>query len=138
MDTLSREERSKRMSRIKGKDTKPEMRVRRMVHALGYRYRLHRRDLPGCPDLVFPGRGKVIFVSGCFWHRHEGCHLARLPKSREEFWKTKLEKNRERDLRNQEALERDGWGVLVIWECETKQDASLSRRIIAFLDGEDS
>ena len=102
MDTLSKAQRSERMSRVRGKDTKPELLVRRLVHGMGYRYRLHRRDLPGTPDLVFPGRRKVIFVHGCFWHRHPdpACKLARLPKSRTDFWLPKLEGNRARDIEN--------------------------------------
>lgn len=103
MDTLTREERSERMSRVRSKNTVPELAVRRLVHALGYRFRLHRRDLPGTPDLAFPGHHKAIFVHGCFWHRHPDpdCKLARMPKSRQEFWKLKLEGNRARDLRNE-------------------------------------
>lgn len=137
-DTLSKAERSERMSRIGGKDTKPEMVVRRLVHALGHRYRLHRADLPGRPDLVFPGRRKVIFVHGCFWHRHpdSSCKLARLPKSRHEFWIPKLEANAARDIRNEKALQELGWDCLVIWECETKDRALLERKIEAFLHDE--
>lgn len=126
------------MSLIRAKDTKPEMAVRRLVHSLGYRYRLHRRDLPGCPDLVFSIRCKVIFVHGCFWHRHPDstCKLARLPKSREEFWVPKLESNASRDRRNEMALKAKGWDVLVIWECETKDQALLERKIQAFFHDE--
>ena len=97
MDSLTTDERSERMGRIKGKDTKPEMLVRRMTHGMGYRYRLHDKRLPGHPDLVFPSRRKVIFVHGCFWHRHENCHLARLPKTRVDFWALKLQGNKIRD-----------------------------------------
>ena len=126
------------MSLIRGKDTKPEMAVRRLVHSMGYRYRLHRRDLPGSPDLVFSVRRKVIFVHGCFWHRHPDstCKLARLPKSRKEFWIPKLESNASRDRRNEQALEADGWGVLVVWECETKDQALLESKIQAFFNDE--
>lgn len=126
------------MSLIRGKDTKPEMVVRRLVHSLGYRYRLHRRDLPGCPDLVFSARRKVIFVHGCFWHRHPDstCKLARLPKSREEFWVPKLESNASRDRRNEQALKDQGWNVLVIWECETNDQGMLKRKIQAFFHDE--
>ena len=111
LDTLSPAERSERMSRIGGKDTKPEMRVRRLVHGLGYRYRLHAPELPGKPDLVFRPRKKVIFVHGCFWHRHPGCSRARLPKSPEsaERWREKLEGNVNRDRCNQQALSDRGW-----------------------------
>lgn len=136
-DSLSPEQRSERMSRVRSKDTGPEFRVRRVAHALGYRYRLHRRDLPGKPDLVFPGRRKVIFVHGCFWHRHTdpACKLARLPKSRLDFWLPKLQGNRERDLRNQQALRAMGWEVLVVWECELGERAALEYKLRRFLDG---
>ena len=119
-DTLTPAERSERMSRVKGRDTGPEWAVRRLVHGLGYRYRLHRKDLPGCPDLVFPSRRKVIFVHGCFWHRHPdpACKFARLPKSRLEFWVPKLERNRARDLHSQALLIDMGWRIMIVWECE--------------------
>jgi len=124
------------MSRIRGKDTAPEMIVRRLVHRMGYRYRLHRNDLPGRPDLVFPARRKVIFVHGCFWHRHpdSACKLARLPKSRLDFWLPKLESNRRRDLAKQEELRAKGWDFLVIWECQLNNMASMTKNIKAFLD----
>jgi len=134
MDTLSPKERSERMSRVKGTDTKPEMIVRRLVHRLGFRYRLHVRTLPGKPDLVFSGRRRVIFVSGCFWHRHRGCSMCRLPKSRLKFWKPKLEENRKRDLRNQRKLKKDGWTLLVIWECQLSDVKRLEQRISRFFD----
>ncbi len=134
MDTLTPRERSARMALVRGKDTKPEMLVRRLVHGMGYRYRLHRRDLPGTPDLVFPARGKVIFIHDCFWHRHAGCALARLPKSRADFWLPKLTANAERDARNVRALRRLGWGVLTIWECQLRDAAALTKRIRRFLD----
>lgn len=136
-DTLSPAARSERMSRVRAKNTKPEMIVRRIVHGMGYRYRLHDRRLPGTPDLVFHGRGKVIFVHGCFWHRHPDptCKLARMPKSRQEFWGPKLEGNRERDARTQEALEREGWRSMVVWECECGQE-QLGNGLRAFLEGE--
>mgnify|MGYP006429290689 CR=1 FL=1 len=124
------------MSRVRGKNTKPEMFVRRLTHGMGYRYRLHRGDLPGKPDLVFPSRKKVIFVHGCFWHRHPGCPLARLPKSKQAFWQTKLEGNRQRDLRDQALLRELGWGVLVVWECMLKDVEALKDRIRSFLDEE--
>jgi DNA mismatch endonuclease (patch repair protein) len=137
-DTLTPAERSERMGRVRGKDTKPEMVVRRLVHGMGYRYRLHRRDLPGRPDLVFPRFRKVIFVHGCFWHRHPDpeCKLARLPKSRLDFWLPKLEGNRRRDEANQAALLALGWHFLVIWECEIKDAQHLVVKIKNFL-GED-
>ena len=137
-DTLTPRQRSERMSRVRGKDTKPEMKVRRLVHAMGYRYRLHRRDLPGTPDLVFPARKKVLYVHGCYWHRHPdpACKLARLPKSRLEFWLPKLDANAERDRRNQEKINDIGWRCLVVWECELKDEAFLQKKIQAFLDDE--
>lgn len=123
------------MSRVRGRDTKPEMLVRRLTHGMGYRYRLHGRGLPGSPDLVFPSRMKVIFVHGCFWHQHldPGCKLARLPKSKLDFWGPKLETNRERDERNLVLLAELGWDVLVIWECQTKNREELQARIGGFL-----
>lgn len=122
------------MSRVRSKDTKPEMRVRRLVHSMGYRYRLHYGKLPGKPDMVFPERKKVIFVHGCFWHRHEGCPRCRMPKSRRDFWAPKLEKNKLRDIQNQARLREMGWDVLVIWECETEEAAGLPGRIMYFLE----
>ena len=123
------------MSLVRGRDTKPEMRVRRLIHSLGYRYRLHRRDLPGKPDLVFGPRRKAIFVHGCFWHRHPdpACKLARLPKSRRDFWLPKLEGNRARDERNNAALTEMGWDVLEVWECETSDEELLAKKIREFL-----
>jgi DNA mismatch endonuclease (patch repair protein) len=123
------------MSRVRGRDTKPEMLVRRLTHGMGYRYRLHRRGLPGSPDLVFPSRMKVIFVHGCFWHQHldPDCKLARLPKSKLDFWGPKLETNRERDERNIVSLGELGWDVLIIWECQTKNREKLQARIGEFL-----
>lgn len=123
------------MRQVRGKNTKPEMVVRRMVHGMGFRYRLHRRDLPGIPDLVFPSRKKVIFIHGCFWHRHPdpACKLARLPKSRLDFWLPKLEGNKKRDGRNQRALLDRGWQILVVWECEIGDKEQLANTISAFL-----
>lgn len=138
MDTLSPAERSARMARVRGRETGPEMLVRRLVHAMGFRYRLHDRRLPGSPDLVFPGRRKVIFVHGCFWHRHPDpdCKLARMPKSRLDFWKPKLQGNRERDLRHQAELETLGWRYLVVWECQLRHREQLENDIRMFLTGE--
>nr|WP_295226087.1 DNA mismatch endonuclease Vsr [uncultured Brevundimonas sp.] len=135
MDTLSQAERSKRMSRVRSRDTKPELRVRRLVHGLGYRYRLHRKDLPGKPDLVFGPRRKVIMVHGCFWHGHKDlqCKLARAPKSRMEFWGPKLARNRERDREVRDRLIESGWEVLTLWECELGDGPALERRVKAFL-----
>lgn len=134
MDTLSSEERSRRMALVRSKNTKPEMRVRRLVYSMGYRYRLHDKRLPGKPDLAFIGKKKAIFVHGCFWHRHEGCVLARLPKSRLEFWEPKLEANRTRDLRKQAELEVMGWQVMIVWECEMKNEDDLAKRLREFLE----
>lgn len=137
VDTLNSEARSVRMSRIRGKDSKPEMLVRRLVHGMGFRYRLHGKGLPGKPDLVFPGRRKVIFVHGCFWHRHPAptCKLARLPKSRLDFWETKLEGNRRRDQSVSEALAALGWQQMVVWECECGQKEHLANKLRVFLEG---
>ena len=137
-DTLSKHQRSERMSRIRGKDTKPELLVRRLVHSMGYRYRLHRRNLPGTPDLVFPGRKKVIYVHGCFWHRHPdpNCSLARMPKSRLEFWRPKLEGNRRRDIDNHGRLTELGWHFMVVWECQIKDIEELKGNIVEFLEAE--
>jgi DNA mismatch endonuclease (patch repair protein) len=134
VDSLTPAERSEIMARVRSKNSRPELIVRKLVFALGYRYRLHARDLPGCPDLVFCGRRKVIFVHGCFWHRHPDCALARMPKSRLDFWTPKLEGNRERDEKNRKALMREGWRVLTVWECELKDLARLEPRIRRFLD----
>ena len=136
MDPLSPEQRSERMSRVKHKGSFAERRVRSLTHALGYRFRLHAAKLPGKPDLVFVSRRKVIFVHGCFWHRHAdpNCRLARLPKSRQDFWAPKLEGNRQRDERTLAALNQLGWKALVIWECEMRDEASLRNKIRTFLD----
>lgn len=133
-DSLTPEERSKRMGLVRSTDTKPEMVVRRLVHSLGYRYRLHDRTLPGKPDLVFKRRRKVIFIHGCFWHRHgEGCALTRMPKSRQEFWSKKLTGNEERDRRNEAALSALGWDYLIIWECQLRDRDEIARRVRDFL-----
>lgn len=135
-DTLTAEERSHRMGLIRSQNTRPELLVRRLLHRLGYRYRLHRRDLPGTPDLAFPRERKAVFVHGCFWHRHslKTCKLARLPKSRLDFWATKLNGNRIRDQRKEEELRNLGWEVLVVWECETADRSSLSHKLVGFLE----
>lgn len=124
------------MRSIKGRDTGPEMLVRRTVHGMGYRYRLHRKELPGKPDLVFPSRKKAIFVHGCFWHGHDCKRGARTPKSNRTYWETKISRNRERDEQARKALQQDGWLVLIIWECEMKDQQFLSRRLRRFLDSE--
>lgn len=120
-DIVPTEKRSEMMAGIRGKDTKPEMRVRKALFAGGYRYRLHRKDLPGTPDIVLPGRRVAIFVNGCFWHGHSGCSLAKVPGTRTEFWREKFESNRQRDRVAAEALRVAGWRVLVVWECFTRR-----------------
>lgn len=122
------------MSRVRSKDTAPEWTVRRLAHAMGYRYRLHVEGLPGKPDLVFPGRRKVIFVHGCFWHGHEACRSGRVrPRANAAFWGPKLDRNRERDARHIAALTEAGWAVLVVWACELRDEASLRDRLSEFL-----
>ncbi|WP_438346838.1 very short patch repair endonuclease [Methylorubrum populi] len=121
------------MSHVKARDTKPEKLVRSIAHALGYRFRLHRKDLPGRPDLVFPGRRKVVFVHGCFWHRHPGCRKASTPSTRQEFWKAKFARNVERDARKEAELQEAGWNVLIIWECDTRDPERLSEMLRSFL-----
>ena len=137
-DRLTPAERSAQMRRIRKTDTRPEMCARRAAHALGYRFRLHRRDLPGTPDLVFPRLRKVVMVNGCFWHQHEGCRLARLPRSRPEYWLPKLERNRARDAQNLVALEASGWNVLTLWECEARSVEAAAERLAPFLGEEDA
>lgn len=129
------EDRSRIMRAVKGQDTGLEMIVRRLTYAMGYRYRLHRKDLPGKPDLVFAGRRKVIFVHGCFWHQHDCPRGARFPKTSRDYWVPKLQRNKQRDVEHQARLRGLGWEVLVIWECETKDRDALSARIRAFLEG---
>lgn len=133
MDTLTPIERSARMARVRSRDTRPELRVRRAAHALGFRYRLHSRELPGSPDLVFQGRRIALFVHGCFWHRHGSCPLTRWPKSRLEFWRPKLEANRARDERVAVSLGELGWRPVVIWECETLAPHRLKEILVARL-----
>jgi len=133
MDTLTPEERSERMGRVRSKDTKPEMRVRRLAHGMGYRYRLHDRRVPGSPDMVFAGRRKVVFVHGCFWHGHD-CKLGRMPKSRVEFWSRKIEGNRDRDARTLRQISDLGWRALVLWECQLGAALWLRSTLAGFLD----
>lgn len=132
MDILTPEQRSALMGRIRGRDTAPELAVRRLVYGLGYRYRLHGRGLPGTPDLVFRSRRCVIFVHGCFWHRHN-CPLAYSPKSRRSFWEKKFSGNVARDKKVVRSLKRDGWRVLIIWECQLARPAAVARRVKKFL-----
>ncbi len=133
MDTFSKAERSAIMRRVRGKDTRPEMAVRGMVHRLGFRYSLHRGDLPGKPDLAFPSRRKVIFVHGCYWHGHS-CRAGRnRPSSNTEYWIAKLDRNQARDAAHRRRLRRLGWSVLTVWECELKNAERLRARIARFL-----
>jgi DNA mismatch endonuclease (patch repair protein) len=118
------------MAAIRSKDTSPELRVRRLLHHLGYRFRLHRRDLPGSPDIVLPKHRTVVFVHGCFWHRHPGCRYSTTPKTRADFWSKKFEQNIERDHRQQQQLREMGWSVMVIWECELRDLQSLTTRLM--------
>ena len=138
MDTISPARRSAVMARIKGRNTGPELAVRRLVHGMGYRFRLHRKDLPGRPDLVFSPRKKVIFVHGCYWHRHEGCRFAYSPKSNLEFWTTKFSSNVARDRRVEQELAQLGWKVLTIWECEIADAERLRGNLVEFLADADS
>jgi DNA mismatch endonuclease, patch repair protein len=129
----TRDQRSRTMRAVKGADTGPELTVRRLAHRMGYRFRLHRSDLPGKPDLVFPGRRKVIFVHGCFWHGHSCARGNRPPKTNSDYWQKKIARNAARDLRNASALEASGWGVAVIWECELKRPVDVRKRLSKFL-----
>lgn len=130
-DTLTSERRSWNMSRIRGRDTRPELRLRSLLHRAGFRFRLHAKQLPGRPDVVLPKYRTVIFVHGCFWHRHPGCRNATIPSTRREFWQEKFDSNVSRDARNQAALEAAGWTVLTVWECELKADAESIIRLLA-------
>lgn len=131
-DTISPEKRSALMSRIRSANTKPEISVRSLLHRLGYRFRLHRRDLPGRPDIVLPRHMKIIMVQGCFWHGHD-CRLASKPKSNGEYWSEKIMSNKKRDVKNIAALEAAGWRVLEIWECEVRRGEGMEERILAFM-----
>lgn len=133
-DHVSKEKRSEIMKLIRGKNTTPELAVRKLVYALGYRYRLHGKNLPGKPDLVFASRKKVIFVNGCFWHFHE-CKKGNPPKSKLEYWLPKLEQNRLRDFRNYESITALGWQYLVIWQCQISNTVDLTKTVVNFLDG---
>ena len=124
------EQRSRNMSAIKSKNTKPEFAVRKLLHSMGYRFRLHRKDLPGSPDIVLPKYKTVIFVHGCFWHRHANCKYASTPKTRKEFWESKFKANVKRDLEIQEKIKNIGWQSLVIWECELKNYEKLKKSLI--------
>ena len=133
MDIMTPEKRSRLMARIKGRDTRPELVVRRTAHAMGFRFRLHRRDLPGRPDLVFPKLRLALFVHGCFWHMHEGCRHSRVPETNRDFWSEKLSGNASRDRRVQSQLEAAGWRVGIIWECQIAHETALRERLSALL-----
>ena len=133
MDFLTKEERSERMRRIRSKNTKPELFVRSLLHRHGYRFRIHRKDLPGSPDIVFPAKKKVIFVHGCFWHFHQRCRTAKRPKSRQAYWDNKFLLNKRRDKRHAASLKRQGWQVLTVWECQTRDEEYLLSKLKSFL-----
>ena len=136
MDIVSKEKRSEMMSHIKGKNTKPEIAVRKMIYKMGYRYRLHRKDLPGKPDIVFGPMNLALFVNGCFWHRHVNCKYAYNPKTRKNFWNKKFTDTIKRDIKNRIELEKLGWESAVIWECETLDQDVLKDRILNIINSE--
>jgi DNA mismatch endonuclease, patch repair protein len=136
MDRFTPQQRSRLMSRVRGKDTLPELIVRGIAHSLGFRFRLHRKDLPGSPDIVFPKLRTAIFVHGCFWHSHPGCDRASVPQSRAEFWRSKLARNVARDQAAQTALKEMGWHVGVIWGCETKNPDTVKHLLQGILSGQ--
>lgn len=133
VDRLSPSARSANMARVRGKNTRPELLVRKQLHRLGYRFRLHRKSLPGKPDIVLPRHRLALFIHGCFWHRHEGCRRATLPQTRPEFWRAKFQATVQRDIRQRAALEASGWRVAVIWECETRNVEKLYKRLASVL-----
>jgi DNA mismatch endonuclease (patch repair protein) len=135
-DRLSPEARSANMSKVGNKNTKPELLVRRILHRAGYRFRLHRSDLPGSPDVVLPRWRTAVFVHGCFWHGHEGCRRSKLPSTRTDFWQTKVERNQERDGIAKKGLERLGYKVVTLWECELKNEAGILERVDSATDRE--
>lgn len=132
MDTITQEERSALMARIRSKNTKPELAIRSLLHRMGYRFRIHRKDLPGSPDIVLPRHKKIVLVQGCFWHGHT-CRLASKPKSNEGYWSEKIIGNKARDQRNLEALKSAGWSVLELWECEVRKFEGIEERLQDFL-----
>ena len=134
-DTLTPSQRSEMMSRIRGRDTKPELQVRSILHRMGYRFTLDNRDMPGSPDIVLPRYDVAIFVHGCFWHRHAGCRYASTPKTRRSFWIAKFEANTARDRRVTAALRRDGWRVWTVWECQLRAPEKVASRLQRMLDG---
>jgi DNA mismatch endonuclease, patch repair protein len=135
MDTMTPAERSARMALIRSRNTSPEIKVRRLAHKLGYRFRLHEKALPGCPDLVFKSRRKVIFVHGCFWHQHTDpkCKVSRKPKSNQLYWTEKLRRNASRDVEHEKELSSQGWKVLTVWECQLTDEQEICRAITRFL-----
>jgi DNA mismatch endonuclease, patch repair protein len=133
VDRLSKSQRSEHMARIRSKNTSPELFVRRVLFRLGYRFRLHRNDLPGTPDIVFPSRKKAVFIHGCFWHAHGGCHLAKTPKTRPEYWRAKFSRNATRDRLSKRKLRSMGWSTLTIWECQLVQEEHILRRLTRYL-----
>jgi DNA mismatch endonuclease (patch repair protein) len=133
MDRLTPEHRSWNMSRIRGRDTLPEKRVRSLLHRLGFRFSLRRKELPGKPDIALPARRAVVFVHGCFWHQHEGCRNATMPITRRAFWEAKLKGNAARDVRNGAALRSLGWRVMTVWECELADEERVARRLVRSL-----
>lgn len=133
MDSIGPEKRSWVMAQVRGRDTKPEKAVRSLLHRMGFRFRLHRPDFPGKPDIVLPRYRAVIFVHGCFWHRHPGCRRASMPANNAEYWKRKFERNVTRDAANKASLEAQGWRVLTIWECELRDIPALALRLESFL-----
>ena len=135
-DRLTSQRRSWNMSRIRATNTKPELLVRSLIHKMGYRYRLHVRELPGCPDIVLPRLKCVVFVHGCFWHQHRGCALAYCPKTRKAFWRSKFKGNVARDRKQLHALAELGWRVLVVWECELRNIDPIAMKLRSFLSGQ--
>lgn len=133
MDKFSKAKRAEIMRAVKGKNTLPELQVRRLLHSMGFRFRLHRRDMPGCPDIVLPKHKICLFVHGCFWHQHPGCKRAALPSSNFDFWSSKFKKNVIRDKENIKKLNDLGWKVVIIWECETKNPQELMLRVKSIL-----
>lgn len=136
MDVFSRKKRSQIMSRVSGKNTKPELLVRSLLHNMGYRFRLHRNDLPGKPDITLPKYKKIIFVHGCFWHSHRNCQRSKRPTTNNEFWREKLDKNLERDEVSVNKLKKLGWDVHVVWTCEVKNTDKLRNKLFSFLETE--
>ena len=136
-DFFTKEKRSWIMSRVKGRDTKPEILVRSVIHRMGYRFRVHRSDLPGNPDIVLPRHGKIIFVHGCFWHGHKRCPRSKRPTTNKSFWNEKLNKNIDRDKRQQKEIKNMGWKVLVVWQCEIRKPSKLLEKLERFLNPND-